>query len=493
MNHKYNVEKQHRKQKYHAIERILLLLDKNSFREIGSGIHNYEYNHEKLNAKSYEYDGVITGRGTIGGKPVFIFSQDFTVCGGSIGLNHGRKIAKTIELAIKVRCPIIGLYDSGGARISEGINALAGCGEMMHQNTLASGVIPQISIIVGPCAGAAAYSPALTDFVFMVEHIGQLYITGNKVIESVTGEQCSLQELGGAKVHSEKSGVAHFSFTSEKKCYREVRKLIKTLPSNFEEKKFYRFTNYMDVETLVEPLIPGDDKTPYNMHEVIQSIVDQDSLIEVHKDYAANMITAFAKLNDFSIGVVANNPRVNSGCIDRNSSDKAARFVRFCDAFSIPIITFVDTPGYLPGIAEEHEGIIRHGAKLLFAYSEASTIKITVVVRKAYGGAYIAMGSRHLGADYVYASSKATLAVMGADGAVSILHHKELEENKALKDDLIQSYKEKYMNAKIAASEGYVDEVISMNDVRQRIFEDIKAFENKKENTIHKKHGNIPL
>ena len=249
----------------------------------------------------------------------------------------------------------------------------------------------------------------------------------------------------------------------------------------------------MDVETLVEPLIPGDDKTPYNMHEVIQSIVDQDSLIEVHKDYAANMITAFAKLNDFSIGVVANNPRVNSGCIDRNSSDKAARFVRFCDAFSIPIITFVDTPGYLPGIAEEHEGIIRHGAKLLFAYSEASTIKITVVVRKAYGGAYIAMGSRHLGADYVYASSKATLAVMGADGAVSILHHKELEENKALKDDLIQSYKEKYMNAKIAASEGYVDEVISMNDVRQRIFEDIKAFENKKENTIHKKHGNIPL
>lgn len=492
MNH-YNIEKQHNKQKYHAIERILLLLDPNSFKEIGSGINNYEYNHEKNDAKSSSYDGVICGRGTIGGKTVFIFSQDFTVLGGSIGLNHGRKIAHTIQQAIKARCPVIGLYDSGGARISEGINALAGCGELMHQNTLASGIIPQISIIVGPCAGAAAYSPALTDFVFMVDHIGQLYITGNKVIESVTGEKCSLQELGGARVHSEMSGVSHFLFTSEKKCYVEVRKLIKILPSNFEEKKFYRFISYIEKETLVEDLIPRDDKASYDMHTVIQAIVDEHSMIEVHQKYATNMVTAFAKINDITVGIIANNPMHNSGCIDRNSSDKAARFVRFCDAFSIPILTFVDTPGYLPGIEEEHEGIIRHGAKLLFAYSSATTIKITIIVRKAYGGAYIAMGSKHLGADYVYASSKATLAVMGAEGAVSILYHKELEKDESQKDEYVKAYKEKYMNARIAAAEGYVDEEISLNDLRQRVFEDIKAFENKNISQLSKKHGNIPL
>ncbi len=493
MNHKYNIEKQHNKQKYHAIERILLLLDQNSFKEIGSGINNYEYNHEKADAKASSYDGVITGRGTIGGKTVFIYSQDFTILGGSIGLNHGRKIAHTIRLARKAKCPVIGLYDSGGARISEGINALAGCGELMHQNTLASGVIPQISIIVGPCAGAAAYSPALCDFVFMVDHIGQLYITGNKVIESVTGEKCSLQELGGARVHSEKSGVSHFLFTSEKKCYVEVRKLIKTLPSYYEEKKFYRFISYIEKETSIDSLLPLDDKTSYDMHTLVQAIVDENSWIEVHKGYADHMITAFAKLNDITVGIVANNPMVNSGCIDRNSSDKAARFVRFCDCFNIPILTFVDTPGYLPGIEEEHEGIIRHGAKLLFAYSEASTIKITVVVRKAYGGAYIAMGSKHLGADYVYASNQACLAVMGAEGAVSILYHKDIEEDESQKDEYVKAYKEKYMNARIAASEGYVDEIISLNDLRQRVFEDIKAFENKEKSMIQKKHGNIPL
>lgn len=498
LNRNYDIEKQHKKQKYHAIERILLLLDKNSFREIGSGINNYEFNHSESNSKSTEYDGVITGRGTIAGKTVFIFSQDFTVSGGSIGLNHGRKIAKTIELAIKARCPIIGLYDSGGARIGEGINALAGCGEMMHQNTLASGVIPQISIVVGPCAGAAAYSPAITDFVFIVEQIGQLYITGNKVIESVTGEKCTLQELGGAKVHSEKSGVTHFSFSSEKKCYSEVRKLIKTLPSSFEDKKSYKNLSYTDIEQSIDEIVPADGKTAYSMRELLTNIFDEDSFIEVHRDFAANMITGFSKLNDITVGIVANNPMVNSGCIDRDSSDKAARFVRFCDSFNIPIITFVDTPGYLPGISEEHNGIIRHGAKLLFAYSEATTIKITVIVRKAYGGAYIAMGSKHLGADYVYATPKATLAVMGADGAVSILYHKVLsetpsEEIETLKSKLVDEYTQKYMNPTIAEAEGYVDDVISINEIRQRVFEDIKAFENKNVFVLNKKHGNIPL
>lgn len=498
MNRNYNVEKQHEKQKYHAYERILLLLDRGSFREIGAGINNYEFNHSNTDSKSTEYDGVITGRGTIAGKTVFIFSQDFTVSGGSIGLNHGRKIAKTIELAIKARCPIIGLYDSGGARIGEGINALAGCGEMMHQNTLASGVIPQISIIVGPCAGAAAYSPAITDFVFMVEQIGQLYITGNKVIESVTGERCTLQELGGAKIHAEKSGVAHFTFTSEKKCYAQVRKLINILPSSFEDKKSYTELHHENIMQSLDDMIPADSKSAYSMQNLIEGIVDEGSFIEVHKNFAANMITGFAKLNTITIGIIANNPMVNSGCIDRDSSDKAARMVRFCDAFNIPIFTLVDTPGYLPGIAEEHGGIIRHGAKLLFAYSEATTTKITFIVRKAYGGAYIAMGSKHLGADYVYASPKATLAVMGAEGAVSILHHKLLaqtpDENKdAVKATLVEEYTKKHMNPAIAEAEGYVDDVISVNDIRQRLFEDIKAFEHKSTFVINKKHGSIPL
>ncbi len=491
----YDVEKQHAKQKYHAIERIMLLLDKGSFREIGSGMDYYGY--EPSGAKkSTPYDGVITGRGTIAGKAVFIFAQDFTVAGGSIGLNHGRKIAKTIELAIHARCPVIGLYDSGGARIGEGINALAGCGEMMHQNTRASGVIPQISIVVGPCAGAAAYSPALTDFVFMVEKIGQLYITGNKVIESVTGEKCTLQELGGARVHSETSGVAHFSFTSEKKCYAEVRKLVQMLPSSYLDAASYRDVSFRTNGRSIAELIPADDKAPYSMHQFIQGVIDEDSFVEVHKSFATSMITGFAKLCTVTIGIIANNPMSNSGCIDRDSSDKAARFVRFCDAFSIPILTLVDTPGYLPGIAQEHSGIIRHGAKLLFAYSESSTTKITVIVRKAYGGAYIAMGSKHLGADYVYACPNAALAVMGAEGAVSILYHKELanaEDEAALKRELADEYSRKYMNTTIAQLEGYVDEVIPPDMLRQRVFEDIKAFENKDKTTVMKKHGNMPL
>lgn len=492
---KYNVEKQHEKMKYHAIERITLLLDRDSFTEIGSGIDGYGYEPD-CGKKSTPYDGVITGRGTIGGKTVFIFAQDFTVAGGSIGLNHGRKIAKIIQLAIKARCPVIGMYDSGGARIGEGINALAGCGEMMHQNTLASGVIPQISIVVGPCAGAAAYSPALTDFVFMVEKIGQLYITGNKVIENVTGEKCSLQELGGAKVHSEKSGVAHFAFTSEKKCYAEVRKLIGLLPSSYLERESCRELAFRANGKSLADIIPADDKTPYSMHKFIEGIIDDDSFVEVHKNFAPSMITGFAKLCGTTVGIIANNPMSNSGCIDRDSSDKAARFVRYCDAYCIPIVTLVDTPGYLPGIDQEHSGIIRHGAKLLFAYSESTTTKVTVILRKAYGGAYIAMGSKHLGADYVYACPKAALAVMGAEGAVSIIYHKELanaEDPAALKKELADDYSRKYMNTTLAQLEGYVDEVIEPDAIRRRVFEDIKAFENKDKTPIAKRHGNIPL
>lgn len=494
---KYNIQKQHSKQKYHAIERILLLLDKGSFREIGSGINNYEFNHG-ASTKSTEYDGVITGRGSVGGKTVFLFSQDFTVSGGSIGLNHGRKIAKIIDMAITARCPVIGLYDSGGARIGEGINALAGCGEMIYQNVRASGVIPQISVIVGPCAGAAAYSPAIMDFVFMVEQIGQLYVTGDKVIESVTGEKCSLQELGGAKVHTETSGVAHFYFTSEKKCYAEVRKLVQMLPSSFSEQSNYKGLSYVDNGQSISHVIPADNKTPYSMYEVLQGLVDGNSFIEVHKKFACSMITVFAKLSGITVGIVANNPMYNSGCIDCDSSDKAARFVRFCDAFNIPVLTFVDTPGYLPGISEEHNGIIRHGAKLLFAYSEATVPKITVIIRKAFGGAYIAMGSRHLGSDYVYACPQASLAVMGAEGAVNILYRGTLsalpeEEATSEKDKLITQYTEKYMTPRVAVLEGYIDEILQPDDIRRRVFEDLQAFSGKQTTVIPKKHSGIPL
>lgn len=490
----YDIEKQHKKKKCHAIERIALLMDRGSFREIGAGINSYHY---KETENDLPYDGVITGKGKIFGKTVFVFAQDFTVSGGSIGYNHGKKIAKIIHMAIEAKCPIIGVYDSGGARIKEGINALAGCGEFMHQNVLASGVIPQISVVVGPCAGAAAYSPALTDFIFMVDEIGQMYITGKTVIEQVTGETCTLQELGGARVHSSVSGVAHFSFSSEKKCFAEVRKLVDYLPSSFADRQespseFYPTNSDLDA------IIPTDDKASYDIHSVIDGVFDAESFIEVHKNFAQSMVVGFGKLCGKTVGVVASNPKENSGCIDSDSSDKAARFVRFCDAFDIPLLTLVDTSGYLPGIAEEHNGIIRHGAKLLYAYSESTNIKITVVLRKAYGGAYIAMGSRHLGADYVYACKNATLAVMGADGAVPIINKKDLsnltgEDYENTKNKFIDEYTKEYLNTDMAYREGFVDEIITPNMIRTRLYDDICSFAKSRVGSINKKHGNIPL
>lgn len=492
------IETQHAQKKLHACERILLLLDKDSFREIGSGVNSYRFNHDTGgSSKSTEYDGVITGRGTIAGKTVFVFAQDFTVSGGSIGLNHGRKIARTIALAIEARCPVIGIFDSGGARIEEGINALAGCGEFIFQNVRASGVIPQISVVAGPCAGAAAYSLAISDFVFAVKQIGQIYITGNKVIEQVTGEKCDLQELGGAKLHAELSGVAHFLHSSERKCFAEVRRLISVLPSHWEDKAVSPSAAYTEGSGGASLRVPTDTKLPYSMSALIEAIFDTDSFLEVHRLFAANILTGFATLCGRTVGVIANNPQIKSGCLDRDSSDKAARFVRFCDAYSIPLITFVDTPGYLPGMEEERGGIVRHGAKLLYAYSEATTVKLTVIVRKAYGGAYIAMCSRQLGADYVYASPLAELAVMGADGAVSILHHRELanagEQERALRETYVQAYREQYMNSSVASAEGYIDEILEFSAMRKRLFEDISALEKKKAETPPKKHGNIPL
>lgn len=493
----YAVHKQHNKQKYHAIERILLLLDDGSFCEIGCGMDSCGHNQNPA-IPSAPYDGVITGRGTVGGKTVFVFAQDFTVSGGSIGLNHGKKIAKIIAQAVAAKCPVVGIYDSGGARIGEGLNALAGCGEMLCQNAKASGIIPQISVIVGPCAGAAAYSPALSDFVFMVEKIGQMYITGSQVIASVTGEHCDLQELGGAKMHNSLSGSAHFCCSSEKKCFAQVRSLLSILPSSYDVKPSLQDVRFQPAEDDIDGMIPLDDKQPYSMPALIAKIADESSVIEVHQHFAPSMVTAFAKICGVTVGVVANNPMINSGCIDRDSSDKAARFVRFCDAFNIPILTLVDTPGYLPGVSEEHGGIIRHGAKLLYAYTEANTPLITVVLRKAFGGAYIAMGSKQLGADYVYACPNATLAVMGAEGAVSILYRKQLaelpaENAAARKEELIEEYTNQYMNTRIAEQEGYVDAVIKPSQIRRRVFEDILALRHKESALPNRKHGNIPL
>ena len=494
----YQIEKQHAKKKYHAIERIHMLLDRDSFREIGSGMTDYVHC-AGISEASIPYDGVITGRGKIRGKIVFIYSQDFSVKGGTLGRRHGEKIARTISLAMDAKCPVIGIYDSGGARIDEGINALAGCGEMLHSNTLASGYIPQYSVVVGPCAGASAYSPAITDFVFMVDKISYMFITGSEVVNSVTGEHCTNQELGGADVHNEVSGVAHRVFLSEKDCFRELRNLIEILPSYCGVNQNDQI-KYVPKAVQNRNLIPYESQKSYNIKSLIHDFTDDNSFFEIWDGFAKSIVVGFAKLSGMTIGIVANQPIELGGVITYDSSDKAARFIRFCDCFNIPIITLVDTPGYLPGIEQEHAGIIRHGAKLLYSYSEATVPKITIVIRKAYGGAYIAMGSKHLGADYVYALSFAEIAVMGAEGAIPIFYKKELtnisdpEQRQQYIEGKIPEYRKKFMNAVIAQKEGFVDEIISQSDIRQRIFDDVLAFNAKLSNTNgNKKHGNIPL
>jgi propionyl-CoA carboxylase beta chain len=495
----YQVEKQHRKAKYHAIERIQMLLDRDSFSEMGSGMSDYS-NCSGGSGKSIPYDGVITGRGTIRGKTVFVYSQDFSVKGGTVGRRHGEKIAQTIGRAIFAQSPIIGIYDSGGARIEEGINALAGCGDMMYYNTLASGYIPQFSVVVGPCAGAAAYSPAITDFVFMVDNIGCMFVTGSDVVKSVTGETYTNQELGGAEIHSTISGVAHRRFSNEKDCFRLLRDLIEILPSSCVAQNDGSAQFIEKTSPDIAEILPNVSQKPYDMRKIIAGFVDDNSFIEMADGFAKSIVVGFAKLSGKTIGIIANQPLDANGVLTYDSSDKAARFVRFCDCFNVPIITFVDTPGYLPGKEQEHGGIIRHGAKLLFAYSEATVPKITIIVRKAYGGAYIAMGSKHMRADYVYAFENAEVAVMGASGAASILYKKELsqiEDDKIRQDFLNQKtddYQRDFLNVRIAQSEGFVDEVISFQDLRRRIFDDLNALKHKVDLfSINKKHGNIPL
>ncbi|HUT20499.1 MAG TPA: carboxyl transferase domain-containing protein [Anaerolineae bacterium] len=484
------IERQHAKGKLTARERIDVLLDPGSFHEIDAFATRSE--------GEFSPESVVTGWGTIDGRTVFVFSQDFTVQGGSVGQVHGAKVCKVLDMAMKNGAPVIGINDSGGARIQEGVDSLWAYGEIFTRNTLASGVIPQISVIMGPCAGGAVYSPAITDFIFMVDETSHMFITGPQVIEAVTGEEVSFEDLGGAKVHNQRSGVAHFLEPDEETCLQEVRLLLSYLPSNnmddppFVDLKDDPGRSDPDLDTV----IPDDPQAPYNMRDVIQRVVDGGELLEVARYFAPNLIVGFARMNGQSVGIVAQQPRVLAGALDINSADKGARFIRFCDAFNIPLITFCDTSGFLPGVNQEHGGIIRHGAKMLFAYAEATVPKIAVITRKAYGGAYIAMSSKHLRSDVNYAWPNAEIAVMGPEGAVNIVNRREIEaaeDDEAKRAELVQEYREKHATPYVAAARGYIDAVIVPRETRPRIIEALAVLENKRDGLPPKKHGNIPL
>ncbi len=494
---KEKLEQQHRRGKLTARERIELLLDEGSFQEIDAFVVHDTYDFG-LAEKRILGDGVITGFGEIDGRKVLVFSQDFTVFGGSVSLMHARKIVKLLQLAIRNGVPIIGLNDSGGARIQEGIKSLGGYGEIFLHNVLASGVVPQISAILGPCAGGAVYSPALTDFIFMKRHTSYMFITGPDVVKAVMHQEVSFEELGGADVHAVKSGVAHFVHDTEEELFENVRKLLSYLPSNNmelpPETEPQKDPYFEDKE--LDYIIPEDPKQSYDMHEIISRVVDDGSFLEVHRDFAQNIIVGFARIGGKVVGIVANQPMHLAGVLDISASVKAARFIRFCDAFNIPIITFVDVPGFMPGIEQEHGGIIKEGAKLLYAYAEATVPKITIITRKAYGGAYDVMGSKHLRADINLAWPTAEIAVMGPEGAVRIIYRKELEkaeDPKALEEEFARAYREKFANPYYAANLGYVDDVIMPRETRAWIYRALELLENKKQSLPFKKHGNIPL
>ena len=464
------IEKQVAMGKLTARERILALLDKNSFHEYDMFVKHdgRDFGMEK---KVLPGDGVVTGTGTIFGAPVCIYAQDFTVAGGSLGLQHARKITKIMDHALKMKCPIIGINDSGGARIQEGVGALAGYGEIFYRNTIASGVIPQISLILGPCAGGAVYSPALTDFVFVVENISKMFITGPNVIKTVLGEDISMEDLGGARVHAETTGNAHFYALSEQECFDQVKRLVSFIPWNNQERAKVVEPKEPSAMLNIEQVVPADPKQPYDVRDVIRCIVDD---------------------SDF----LANQPMVLAGVLDCDSADKAARFIRFCDSFNIPIITLEDMPGYLPGVDQEHAGVIRHGAKVLYAYSEATVPKITVILRKAYGGGYIAMNSRHLGADFMFAWPSAEIAVMGPEGAANIIFRKEImeaEDQNAMRQEKVKEYIEKFANPYVAASKGFIDSVIEPKETRSLLLHALKLSILKEEYRPAKKHGLPPF
>lgn len=489
------IEKQVAMGKLTARDRINALLDADSFHEYDLFVQHdaRDFGMEK---KELHGDGVITGTGTQNGRPISIFAQDFTVVGGSLGRMHAGKITKIMDHALKMRMPLIGINDSGGARIQEGVNSLAGYGEIFFRNTLASGVIPQISVILGPCAGGAVYSPALTDWVFVVDNISKMFITGPEVIKSVLGEEISQEDLGGARVHAEITGNAHFFAKSEQECFEQIKKLLSFIPWHNGEKAPIVESKPPKPQYKIDSIIPDDPKQPYDVRDVIRAVVDDSDFFEVQELWAANAVIGFGRVNGETVGFVANQPLVLAGVLDVDSSDKIARFIRYCDAFNIPICTFVDLPGYLPGIDQEHAGVIRHGAKILYSYSEATVPKITVILRKAYGGGYIAMSSRHLRADFVFAWPGAEVAVMGPEGAANIIFRKEITEAAdpdAMRKEKVKEYTEKFANPFVAASKGYIDSVIEPTETRKYISHAIEVSENKDAGMPRKKHGIPPF
>ena len=494
------IDAQHKKGKLSARERIDFLLDEGSFEEIGKFVMHRTRDFG-MDKQHFLGDGVITGYGTINGRLIYVFSQDFTVFGGSLSEAYAEKICKIMDLAMKNGAPIIGLNDSGGARIQEGVVSLAGYADIFYKNTQASGVIPQISAIMGPCAGGAVYSPAITDFIMMVENTSYMFVTGPSVVKTVTHEDVTAEELGGASTHSTKSGVTHFSCANEIECINNLKKLLSYLPQNCEdnapmEDYEEKVTNAGESLPSLDSIIPENPNQPYDMREVIETVVDKESFFEVHKNFAENIVVGFARLAGRSIGIVGNQPAVLAGVLDINSSTKAARFVRFCDSFNIPLLVLEDVPGFLPGTDQEWHGIITNGAKLLYAFCEATVPRITVITRKAYGGAYDVMNSKHIGADMNYAWPTAEIAVMGAKGAAEIIFKAEISsaENPTEKlNEKVAEYEQKFANPSRAAYRGYIDEVIMPSETRQKLIRAFKMLENKVVVAPRKKHGNIPL
>lgn len=492
-----SVEKRHQAGKLTARERLISLFDENTFVEVDAFVETRGIDFD-LQKKKVAGDGVITGYGSVDGRLVFASAQDFTIIGGSLGEMHAKKITKAMDMALKTGAPFICMNDSGGARIQEGVDSLSGYGDIFYRNTLSSGVIPQISVIMGPCAGGAVYSPAITDFIFMVEKTSYMCITGPDVIRSVTGEDVTTETLGGADIHNAKSGVAHFKFGNEEACIAGIKRLLSFLPDN-NTSGVPAYLCEDDLNRLnpeFNEIIPDDANKPYDMKDVIKGVVDNGDFLEIQGSFAGNIIIGFGRMNGKTVGVLANQPNFMAGVLDVNSADKGARFVRFCDSFNIPLVTFTDTPGYLPGVGQEHSGVIRHGAKLLYAFSEATVPKINVITRKAIGGAYIAMNSKHLGADMVFAWPTAEIAVMGAAGAANIVFKKEItsaEDPSKAREQKIEEYREKFSNPYVAASRGYVDDVIEPSTTRARIINALEMLSSKKQEKPARKHGNIPL
>jgi acetyl-CoA carboxylase carboxyltransferase component len=491
------IDRQHDKGKLTARERIERLLDAGTFRELDMFVTHRTVGFG-IEDQKFLSDSVVTGWGKVDGRPVYVFSQDFTVFGGSLGEVHAEKMCKIMDLAMKNGAPVIGINDSGGARIQEGVVSLAAYAYVFLRNVLASGVVPQISAIMGPCAGGAVYSPAMTDFILMVKNTSFMHITGPDVIKTVTREEVTSEELGGAMVHNSKSGVAHFAAEDEEDCIYQIRKLLSFLPqNNMEDPPFLPTDDPPDrADEALDSLVPDNPNKPYNMKDVVRRVVDSGDFFEVQEHWAQNIIVGFARLGGFSVGIVAQQPMILAGVLDIDSSTKAARFVRFCDAFNIPIITFEDVPGFLPGVNQEHGGIIRNGAKLLYAYCEATVPKVTIITRKAYGGAYDVMSSKHIRGDISYAWPTAEIAVMGPEGAVNIIFRKQIaeaEDQEMERVRLVQEYRDTFANPYVAAARGYIDDVIEPHDTRPRLIEALQMLQNKRDANPPKKHGNIPL